>query len=113
MLLLENPDVTIDQLMKKIPGPDFPTAGFIYGKSGIKDAYETGRGLLSLRAKVVIETDERTERERFIVTEIPYQVNKAKLIEKIAELIQEERIEGHLRSARRIATGTGSGSSSS
>jgi DNA gyrase subunit A len=80
--------------MKKIPGPDFPTAGFIYGMSGIKEAYETGRGLLTLRAKVVVETDERTERERLIVTEIPYQVNKAKLIEKIAELIQEDRIKG-------------------
>ncbi|HEY6084686.1 MAG TPA: DNA gyrase subunit A [Nitrospira sp.] len=94
LLLLENPDVTVAQLMKKIPGPDFPTAGFIYGMSGIKDAYETGRGLLKLRAKVSIETDERTERERLIVTEIPYQVNKAKLIEKIAELIQEDRIKG-------------------
>ncbi|HXV68674.1 MAG TPA: DNA gyrase subunit A [Nitrospira sp.] len=94
LLLLENPEVTIAQLMKKIPGPDFPTAGFIYGTSGIKEAYETGRGLLKLRAKVVVETDERTERERLIVTEIPYQVNKAKLIEKIAELIQDDRIKG-------------------
>ena len=94
LLLLENPDVTVAQLMKKIPGPDFPTAGFIYGMSGIKEAYETGRGLLTLRAKVVVESDERSERERLIVTEIPYQVNKAKLIEKIAELIQEDRIKG-------------------
>jgi len=94
LLLLENPDVTIAQLMKKIPGPDFPTAGFIYGMSGIKEAYETGRGLLTLRAKVVVETDERTERERLIVTEIPYQVNKVSLIKKIAELVQEERIKG-------------------
>ena len=76
-MFLENPDVTIAQLMKKIPGPDFPTAGFIYGNAGIKDAYKTGRGLLTLRAKADIETDERTERERIIVTEIPYQVNKA------------------------------------
>ncbi|MBK8277313.1 MAG: DNA gyrase subunit A [Nitrospira sp.] len=94
LLLLENPDVTIAQLMQKIPGPDFPTAGFIYGMGGIKEAYETGRGLLTLRAKVVVETDERTERERLIVTEIPYQVNKAKLIEKIADLIQDDRIKG-------------------
>src|SRR5574342_667153 len=94
LLLLENPEVTIAQLMKKIPGPDFPTAGFIYGMTGIKDAYETGRGLLKLRAKVAVETDERTDRERLIVTEVPYQVNKAKLIEKIAELIQEDRIKG-------------------
>ena len=94
LLLLENQDVTIAQLMQKIQGPDFPTAGFIYGKSGIKDAYETGRGLLKLRAKVVVETDERTERERLIVTEIPYQVNKVSLIKKIAEMVQEDRIKG-------------------
>jgi DNA gyrase subunit A len=94
LLLLENQDVTIAQLMQKIQGPDFPTAGFIYGRSGIKDAYETGRGLLKLRAKVVVETDERTDRERLIVTEVPYQVNKAKLIEKIAELIQDDRLKG-------------------
>jgi len=94
LLLLENPEVTIAQLMRKIPGPDFPTAGFIYGMSGIKEAYETGRGLLTLRAKVAVETDERTERERLIVTEIPYQVNKVSLIKKIAELVQEDRIKG-------------------
>jgi DNA gyrase subunit A len=93
-LLLENPEVTIAQLMRKIPGPDFPTAGFIYGMSGIKEAYETGRGLLTLRAKVVVETEERTDRERLIVTEIPYQVNKVTLIKKIAELVQEDRIKG-------------------
>ncbi|MER3424619.1 MAG: DNA gyrase subunit A, partial [Nitrospiraceae bacterium] len=94
MLLIENPDATIEQLMKKIPGPDFPTAGYIYGKKGIKDAYKTGRGLLTLRAKAAIETDERTDKERIIITEIPYQVNKARLIEKIAELIQDRKIEG-------------------
>ncbi len=94
MVLIDNPESTIPELMKKIPGPDFPTAGFIYGKQGIKDAYHTGRGLLTLRAKAAIETDERTERERIIVTEIPYQVNKARLIEKIAELIQDKKIEG-------------------
>ncbi len=94
LLLLENADVTIAQLMKKIPGPDFPTAGFIYGTAGIKDAYETGRGLLTVRAKVAIETDERTDRERLIITEIPYQVNKSKLIEKIADLAQEDRVTG-------------------
>ncbi len=94
LLLLENPNVTVAQLMGKIPGPDFPTAGFIYGLGGIKEAYESGRGLIKIRAKVVVETDPRTERDRLIVTEIPYQVNKAKLIEKIAELIQEERLKG-------------------
>jgi len=94
LLLLENPDTTIAQLMGTIPGPDFPTAGFIYGLGGIKEAYETGRGLIKIRAKVVVETDPRTERERLIVTEIPYQVNKAKLIEKIAELVQDDRLKG-------------------
>ncbi|GKS56477.1 DNA gyrase subunit A [Nitrospira sp.] len=94
LLLLDDGAVTIDQLMERIPGPDFPTAGFIYGKQGIKDAYHTGRGLLTLRAKAVIETDARTDRERIVVTEIPYQVNKQKLVEKIAELVQEKKIDG-------------------
>ena len=92
--LLNRPESTIQELMEYIPGPDFPTAGFIYGTQGIKDAYETGRGLLSVRAKAEIEFDERTDRGRIIVSELPYQVNKAKLIEKIAELIHEKRLEG-------------------
>src|SRR5213596_1715263 len=92
--LIENPGMTVEELMEIIPGPDFPTAGYIYGTQGIRDAYTTGRGLLTLRAKASIETDERTDRDRIIVTEIPYQVNKARLIEKIAELIQDKRIEG-------------------
>lgn len=92
--VLEAPEVSIAQLMEIIPGPDFPTAGYIYGAQGIKDAYETGRGLLTLRAKTHIETDEKRDRDSIIVTEIPYQVNKAKLLEKIAELIHEKRIEG-------------------
>jgi len=94
LLLLENPEATVAQLMAKIPGPDFPTAGFIYGLGGIKEAYETGRGLIKIRAKVVVETDPRTDRDRLIVTEVPYQVNKAKLIEKVAELIQDDRLKG-------------------
>ena len=92
--LLDRPESTIQELMECIPGPDFPTAGFIYGTQGIKDAYETGRGLLTVRAKAEIEVDERTERGRIIVSELPYQVNKAKLIEKIADLIHEKRLEG-------------------
>jgi DNA gyrase subunit A len=92
--LIDDPETTIAQLMKDIPGPDFPTAGFIYGTSGIKQAYETGRGLLTLRAKVNVEVDERTDRSRLIVTEIPYQVNKASLIEKIADLTQDKKMEG-------------------
>ncbi len=94
MTLLDRPESTIQELMEYIPGPDFPTAGFIYGTQGIKDAYETGRGLLTVRAKADIEVDERTDRGRIIVSELPYQVNKAKLIEKIAELIHEKRLEG-------------------
>ena len=92
--LLDRPESTIQELMEYIPGPDFPTAGFIYGTQGIKDAYETGRGLLTVRAKADIEVDERTDRGRVIVSELPYQVNKAKLIEKIADLIHEKRLEG-------------------
>jgi len=92
--VLDEPEVMIADLMEIIPGPDFPTAGFIYGTQGIKDAYHTGRGLLTIRAKTHIETDERRDRESLIVTEIPYQVNKAKLLEKIAELIHEKRIDG-------------------
>ncbi|MEC4675217.1 MAG: DNA gyrase subunit A [Nitrospirota bacterium] len=94
MCVLENSTISIDELMEIIPGPDFPTAGFIYGTQGIRDAYHTGRGLLTLRAKTHIETNERTDRDSIIVTEIPYQVNKAKVLEKIAELIHEKRIEG-------------------
>ncbi|MCA9472883.1 MAG: DNA gyrase subunit A [Nitrospirales bacterium] len=92
--LIDRPEMSIDQLMDYIPGPDFPTAGFIYGTQGIKEAYHTGRGLLTVRAKAEIETDEKTDRSRIIVTELPYQVNKARLLEKIAELIHDKRIEG-------------------
>jgi DNA gyrase subunit A len=94
LLMLDNPAVTIDELMGVITGPDFPTAGFIYGKRGIGDAYRTGRGSLTLRARVSIETHPRTEKESLIVTELPYQVNKARLLEKIAELVSDRKIEG-------------------
>jgi len=94
LLMLDNPAVTVDELMAVIKGPDFPTAGFIYGAKGIGDAYRTGRGSLTLRARVRIETHPRTERESLVVTELPYQINKAKLIEKIAELVAERKIEG-------------------
>jgi DNA gyrase subunit A len=94
MLVLENPDTTIDELMGKVRGPDFPTAGIIYGVQGIKDAFRTGRGSIILRARAIVEVNERTERETIIVTELPYQVNKAKLIEKIVEEMREARITG-------------------
>ena len=92
--VLDDPEVSMAELMDVIPGPDFPTAGFIYGTQGIKDAYEHGRGLLTVRAKTHVETDEKRDRSSIIVTEIPYQVNKAKLLEKIADLVQEKRLEG-------------------
>ena len=93
ILQLENPEVTIDDLMGVLPGPDFPTAGYIYGRQGILDAYRTGRGLIQVRAKAVVEKA-RGGRENIIITELPYQVNKAKLVERIAELVREKRIEG-------------------
>ena len=93
IMLIENPDATVDDLMKVIPGPDFPTRGFIYGRTGIREAYTTGRGIITLRAKVHKESL-RGGREAIIVTELPYQVNKATLIEKIGELIRDKKIEG-------------------
>jgi len=92
-LQLENPDVPLEELMQALPGPDFPTAGYIHGRQGILDAYRTGRGLIQMRAKAVVEKA-RGGRENIIVTELPYQVNKAKLVERIAELIREKKIDG-------------------
>lgn len=92
-LLMKNPEITTAELMQSIPGPDFPTGGVVMGKSGIKRAYETGQGTITLRAKVDIET-QKNGRERIIVSELPYMVNKAKLIERIAELARDHRIEG-------------------
>lgn len=93
LALSKNPDITLDELMEHIKGPDFPTGGLILGKKGIRKAYETGKGSLTLRAKVHIE-EIGNGKQAIIVTEIPYQVNKARLIEKIAELAREKRIEG-------------------
>jgi DNA gyrase subunit A len=94
LLMIENPEVTIDELMRVIPGPDFPTAGYIHGLAGIRAAYTTGRGIMQVRARAGIETHAKGERQSIVVTEIPYQVNKAKLIERMAELIREKKIEG-------------------
>src|SRR5690554_344667 len=94
LALLENPDITIEELMEYIPGPDFPTAGIINGRAGIVQAYRTGRGRIYMRAKAHIERDDKTNRETIIVTEIPYQLNKARLIERIAELVKEKKLEG-------------------
>ncbi len=92
--LIDNPDLTWQDLMQYIPGPDFPTAGIIYGTKGIYEAYKTGRGIIRLRARTIIEKDKRTKKETIIITELPYQVNKAKLIEKIAFLMKNKQIEG-------------------
>ncbi|HEX3555724.1 MAG TPA: DNA gyrase subunit A [Thermoanaerobaculia bacterium] len=94
LMLIENPDVSVAELMTRLPGPDFPTAGFIHGLEGIRSAYTTGRGIIQLRARSEIEVHAKSDRQSIIVTEIPYQVNKKKLIEHIAELIREKRIEG-------------------
>ncbi|MBF8417639.1 DNA gyrase subunit A [Heyndrickxia coagulans] len=93
LALSKDPDITIQELMEYIPGPDFPTGGLIVGRSGIRRAYETGRGSITLRARVEIE-QRSNGKESIIVTELPYQVNKAKLIERIAELVHEKRIDG-------------------
>jgi DNA gyrase subunit A len=91
--LIDNPSLTIDELIHIIPGPDFPTGGIILGRQGIRSAYHTGRGSIVMRGKVTIDTI-RKDREAIIVTEIPYQVNKATMVERIAELVREKRIEG-------------------
>jgi DNA gyrase subunit A len=93
VMLIENPDATLEQLMAVIPGPDFPTYGYIYGRTGIREAYTTGRGIITLRAKAHVEKM-RGGREAIIITELPYQVNKATLMEKIGELIRDKKIEG-------------------
>jgi len=93
VMMIDNPDVTVKELMTKIKGPDFPTAGIIMGKEGIKSAYETGRGKITVRAKASIE-EMSGGKSRIVVTEIPYMVNKARLIEKIAELVRDKKIEG-------------------
>ncbi len=92
--LIDNPDETVEGLMQIIPGPDFPTAAFINGASGIAEAYRTGRGRVHIRARSHIEDYDSGNRQRIVVTELPYQVNKARLLEKIAELVKDKRIEG-------------------
>ncbi|WNC70004.1 DNA topoisomerase (ATP-hydrolyzing) subunit A [Thalassotalea nanhaiensis] len=92
--LIENKDITVDELFEFIPAPDFPTAGIISGVAGIQEAYRTGRGKLNIRARATIEVHETTGKETIVVHELPYQVNKARLIEKMAELVKEKRLEG-------------------
>ncbi len=92
--LIETPEISLVELMDHLPGPDFPTGGFINGREGICQAYETGKGVIQLRARALIERDRKGERENIVITELPYQTNKAKLIERVAELVQEKAIEG-------------------
>lgn len=94
LALINNPELEIDDLMEYVPGPDFPTAGIINGSRGIREAYHTGRGRIYVRARAEVETHEKTGRETIVVYELPYQVNKARLLEKIAELVKEKKIEG-------------------
>ena len=93
LAFMDKPDITLDELLEHVPGPDFPTGGSILGRAGIRSAYATGRGSIIMRAKVAVE-ELRKDREALIVSEIPYQVNKATLIERIAELVREKRVEG-------------------
>ena len=94
--LIKNPNITVDQLIEIVPGPDFPTGGFIYGREEIHRAYREGRGIIQMRAKAAIDRIGRgnTERDAVVVTEIPYQLNKARLIEKIAQLVNEKKLDG-------------------
>ncbi len=92
--IIKNPEISTDELMEIVPGPDFPTGGFICGRNGIRAAYENGRGAVLMRARTSIEEHPKTGRRSIVATEIPYQVNKAKLIEKVAELVREKRIDG-------------------
>ncbi|HEX2710846.1 MAG TPA: DNA gyrase subunit A, partial [Candidatus Acidoferrales bacterium] len=93
ILLIEKPETPLKEVMKLVPGPDFPTGGYIYGREGIEQAYQTGRGTFTMRAKAAIEQVGK-DRENIVITEIPYQVNKARLIERIAELVQTKKIDG-------------------
>lgn len=92
--VIQNPETSADELLELVPGPDFPTGGTIYGRRGIIDAYSTGRGIIQIRAKAHVEAHKKSDRQSIVVTEIPYQVNKAKLITSIAELVKEKKIEG-------------------
>jgi DNA gyrase subunit A len=93
-ILIANPDATLRDVMAVLPGPDFPTAGFIHGLDGIHSAYSTGRGIIQVRARASVETHGKTDRQSIVISELPYQVNKARLIERMAELVREKKIEG-------------------
>ncbi len=94
LMTIERPNATVADLMKVLPGPDFPTAGFIHGIDGVYQAYKTGRGIVQMRARALVETSKKGDKQQIVVTEIPYMTNKARLLEKIAEMVREKRIDG-------------------
>jgi len=94
LMMIENPKVTWKELMTVLPGPDFPTGGFIHGLDGIRQAYETGRGIIQVRARAGVETSKKNDKQQIVVTEVPYMTNKARLLEKISEMVKEKRLEG-------------------
>src|ERR1051326_7177847 len=94
LMMIENPKATWKELMAVLPGPDFPTGGFIHGLDGIRQAYETGRGIIQVRARAGVETSKKNDKQQIVVTEVPYMTNKARLLEKISEMVKEKRIEG-------------------
>src|SRR5436189_4139629 len=94
LMMIENPRAQVKDLMAVVPGPDFPTAGFIHGIDGIYQAYKTGRGIIQVRARAVVETTRKGDKQQIVVTEIPYMTNKKRLIERIAELVREKKIDG-------------------
>jgi DNA gyrase subunit A len=94
LMMIENPRVDVKELMTAMPGPDFPTAGFIHGRDGIYQAYKTGRGIIQVRARAIVETQRKSDKQQIVITEVPYMTNKARLQEKIAELVKDKRIEG-------------------
>jgi len=94
LLMVKTPGITLEEILKVLPGPDFPTAGFIHGIGGIRQAYETGKGIIQLRARATFETSKKGDRESIVITEIPFMTNKARLIEKIAELVRDKKITG-------------------
>jgi DNA gyrase subunit A len=92
--IIDDPGISLEQLLDVVPGPDFPTGGIIYGTTGIREAFRTGKGILRIRARLMVEKDKRTQHETIVISELPYQVNKAKLVQKIAELVRDKVIEG-------------------
>ncbi len=92
--VIDKPNAETDEIMRKMPGPDFPTGGFIHGRSGIREAYKTGKGIIQMRGRILVETNPRTKKTALVITEIPYQITKTRIIEKIAEMVNNKKIEG-------------------